>query len=69
VLRKYHDILIRILEKTPGDFTYQGDFVKHLESGDGPYFSFDLSSATDRFPVEVQRMVIENLFGFRKSEA
>lgn len=69
MLRKYHDCLMNILRNLPGDFTYQGDVAKHLSAGRGPYFSFDLSSATDRFPVEVQRFVMERLFGKSKSEA
>jgi len=31
--------------------------------GKGPYYSFDLSAATDRFPIEIQKFVIEHLTG------
>lgn len=60
---------MRWLKAQYGDFTYQGDVARHLKSGNGLYFSFDLTSATDRFPLAFQRMVFERCFGADKAEA
>lgn len=49
------------LRKVPGDMTYnQLGSLSHLPKS-GPYYSMDLSSATDRFPVELQRAVLAQL--------
>jgi hypothetical protein len=60
-LKPLHESLFKILREIPGDCTFnQGNFTHWLPSV-GPYYSMDLSSATDRFPVSLQRAVLEEL--------
>lgn len=68
-LKPYHDKLMSWLKDQPGDFTYQGDVARWLANGTGPYHSYDLSNATDRFPLAFQKVVFGLLFGEDKAEA
>lgn len=66
VLKPLHDQVLKILDKFPGDCTYdQGKKLKYT----GPYFCFDLSNATDRFPVSFQIQVLESFIGKARAEA
>lgn len=59
---------MKILSGIESDFTFRQDKVSgHL--GKGPYYSLDLSSATDRFPITVQKMVVKYLTDHEYSEA
>jgi hypothetical protein len=69
VLKPIHDSVMKTLGKLPGDFTYQGNVVTHLQGVPGKYYSLDLKDATDRFPVKLQRMVLEHLIGKEKAIA
>jgi hypothetical protein len=69
VLKPYHDGVMKILRKLPGDFTYQGDFRSWLEQGTGTYYSMDLTAATDRFPLEFQKKLLEVMWGPKKAMA
>lgn len=52
-LKPIHEYIGRILEKIPQDCTLdQSKFFKLLE-GSSVFFSVDLSSATDRFPISL----------------
>jgi hypothetical protein len=52
-----------------GDCTYQqADRAKLLE-GASSYFSLDLSSATDRFPVELQELLLSKIIGSERAKA
>jgi len=57
------------LRQIPGDMTYQQDKAFDHLPKEGPYFSFDLTSATDRFPVSLQRLVLNRLIGEEKADA
>nr|ALD89134.1 RNA-dependent RNA polymerase [Sclerotinia sclerotiorum mitovirus 17] len=58
-LTPLHDRLYRVLKSIPQDCTFdQNKGFKDLLYGGGPYYSFDLTSATDRFPIFVQEMVL-----------
>lgn len=68
-LKPLHDFLLRVLRGlNRGDVRLDGTFdqaetVSYLASLPGPKFwSYDLSSATDRFPLEIQKTVIQELF-------
>lgn len=64
-----HKALFKALRVIKGDCTFnQNDFTRWLPTS-GPYFSLDLSSATDRFPVSLQRFVLEQLVGKEKADA
>jgi len=52
---------MRLLKGLKPDCTFnQGSFRATLPNR-GPYYSYDLSAATDRFPVELQRIVLSRL--------
>jgi len=67
VLRPFHNFLMKELRKLPMDGTWdQGlaaDRVREATAMEGELSSFDLSAATDRFPVDFQILVIEVLTG------
>jgi hypothetical protein len=58
-LTPLHDKLYAILRNIPQDATFdQNKGFKDLLYSPGPYYSFDLTSATDRFPIQVQELVL-----------
>ncbi|UHK03173.1 MAG: RNA-dependent RNA polymerase [Hangzhou mitovirus 4] len=68
-LKGLHDSLFKALKNFPADRTFnQGDF-NSLHSMPGPYYSFDLSSATDRFPVSLQEKWLGTVIGLPKAAA
>lgn len=60
-----HKALFEILSNIPQDGTFnQLKPVKALfERGCTKLYSFDLSAATDRLPIDLQIQVLSNLFG------
>jgi hypothetical protein len=52
VLIPLHSTLFKVLRKIDGDCTF--DQLSHTSLKDGPFYSIDLTSATDRFPVSTQ---------------
>lgn len=60
-----------MLESIPADQTFnQGAGLRDLPlDGTRTYYSFDLSSATDRFPVELQRELLSYSLGEEKATA
>lgn len=68
-LRPLHDSLMRFLRGLRSDCTFnQGSFRSKLPSH-GPYYSVDLSSATDRLPVAIQETVLAALLGSKEYAA
>lgn len=68
-LRPLHDALMRHLKSLRPDCTFnQGSFRAKL-SRTGPYYSYDLSSATDRFPVWLQVSVLADLVSSEYADA
>lgn len=69
-LRPLHKYLFKLLARIPQDCTFdQGKNLLTLKPTLGSSFhSLDLSSATDRFPIEVQQRIIETLFGKEYAE-
>ena len=68
-LKPLHDSLMKSLRGISTDRTYRQDDVRSLFACPGPYHRFDLSQATDRFPLSVQTMFLEMLIGEEKSKA
>jgi hypothetical protein len=72
-LKPLHDHLFRILRKLEGDCTFDQDAgvrkVIQWHSEGRKTWSFDLKSATDRFPVSVIRLVMQKIFGEQISDA
>ena len=65
-LKKIHEHLFTLLQRIPEDRTFTQDPYVHF---DGPYYSFDLSSATDRFPAILQKRLLRFLFTADTSES
>lgn len=69
-LKPLHDFLMDILAGIPTDGAFdQHRPIKRLlrktaDVKDTIFYSFDLSAATDRFPVELQRALLEVMFGY-----
>lgn len=71
-LKPLHDHIFKILKDIKSDFTFnQLDGPKHLlklKSVD-KYYSLDLKSATDRFPIKLQEIVLGRLLSLPKARA
>jgi len=67
-LRPLHNALLGVLRSLKSDMTYnQSGFTQIL--GSGPYFSFDLKDATDRFPIALQQKVLSYLTSPERAKA
>lgn len=67
-LRPYHDLMMRLLRGIKCDQTFdQGAFTR--VNLPGPYHSLDLSNATDRMPLHLQKRLIQWLVGEKEAEA
>jgi hypothetical protein len=61
-LRQIHRIHFNFLRTLPNDRTFtQNPVITNKPSGH-KYYSFDLSSATDRFPIDLQRRLMGYMF-------
>lgn len=63
-LKPLHNALFKLLKsiKEDGTFDQMKPFNKLLESeSEEKFFSFDLSAATDRLPIELQRDILNCL--------
>jgi hypothetical protein len=58
-LKPLHSYLARILEKIPQDCTLDQSKFRSLVKGSDIYYSVDLSSATDRFPISLIKQLLE----------
>jgi len=63
VLHPIHEQLFQILKQFPQDRTFTQDPCGFVPVAGHSYHSVDLSAATDRFPVEVQELLIAALIG------
>jgi hypothetical protein len=70
LLRPIHDGLLKTLKKLPCDRTFDQNPLNKWKPKGNKFWSLDLSSATDRFPINLQAKVISCLYNDRKfSEA
>jgi hypothetical protein len=68
-LTELHRSEFGLLRTIKGDCTFkQGNFTHWLPSS-GPYYSLDLSNATDRFPLSFQKNMLAHLIGQEKADA
>lgn len=68
-LRPMHDVLNNILRRIPQDCTFnQNRFLECLPPK-GPYYSIDLSNATDRMPIALQLKVVREVIGKTRADA
>jgi hypothetical protein len=69
-LKPLHDWLMDVLKGIPTDGAFDQHrpitrlLKKTADLKDTIFYSFDLSAATDRFPVELQRGLLEVVFGY-----
>lgn len=53
VLKPFHKYLFGILRRIKQDCTFdQSGFLTKMDINQGPFYSMDLSNATDRFPID-----------------
>lgn len=70
VLRELHELLFRELRKIPSDRTFvQAEGIPVRARPGHKFYSYDLSSATDRFPVDLQVAVLSHLIKPEKAQA
>jgi hypothetical protein len=66
LLNPLHQLLFGLLRKLPNDGTFNQDasFKRCIEKAkaSGCSYGYDLSAATDRLPLGVQKMIICSLF-------
>jgi len=70
-LKTLHDSLFESFRKIKTDLTFTQDATSVYNPRDPnvEYYSFDLSAATDRFPVLLQEMVLAKLIGPEKASS
>jgi hypothetical protein len=69
-LRPLHKYLNNILKRIPNDMTFnQNNFTTNpLSIGDNCYHSIDLSAATDRMPILLQKRILALLIGQKRAD-
>jgi hypothetical protein len=69
-LEPLHNVLFKVIKRIPQDCTFDhGKLLETFVPVDGSsYHSIDLSSATDRFPIQLQGLLLEVLYGKEYSE-
>jgi hypothetical protein len=68
-LRPLHDTLNGILRRIKTDCTFNQNHFTSVLSHLRPFYSLDLSNATDRMPIALQRRVISRLIGEERAMA
>jgi hypothetical protein len=65
IMKPLHDLLFRILGKleTDGTFNQIRPAQRLIDLGYCEFYSYDLSSATDRFPLALQQVVLSAIIG------
>jgi hypothetical protein len=58
-----HNLVFKILLRIRNDCTFDQARFRSILPQQGPYFSYDLSAATDRFPVLFQKLVVKHVTG------
>jgi hypothetical protein len=69
LLKPLHDRIFGLLNQLPNDGTHDQEkafkYAVQLGKKYKQSYAFDLSSATDRLPVEVQSYLLNILFGYK----
>lgn len=68
-LKPYHDALNNVLRRLPCDCTFNQSAFLEILPKSAMFSSLDLSNATDRMPLALQKVVMECLFGKPRTEA
>jgi hypothetical protein len=69
VLKNLHDWSFDILRRIPQDMTFNQGYVLNVIANKPCYYSYDLSSATDRFPIILQERILSCLIGSERANA
>nr|BCP96874.1 RNA dependent RNA polymerase [Fusarium sambucinum mitovirus 3] len=65
-LKKIHEGLMKLSKNLSSDRTFTQDPMNNWDSNDESFWSLDLSSATDRFPVKLQERLLTRIFDSQK---
>lgn len=68
ILRPLHERLNAFLRDIPNDCTFNQDSFKSILPPTGPYHSLDLSNATDRMPIVLQKEILSRIIGKPQAE-
>jgi len=68
-LKPLHDTLMDVLRRFQGDCTYDQQSSSRWLKVPGPYYSLDLTAATDRFPVKLQEFILGQIIDPEYSRA
>lgn len=69
VLKPLHDHISMVLKGISTDCTFNQNHFQTCLPTSGPYFSFDLSNATDRMPLWLQEHILTFVVGEEKAKA
>jgi len=69
LLKKLHQVCFEKIKNFPQDRTFTQNPISEWESNDENYWSLDLSSATDRFPRELQRRLLAEMYDYKYAKA
>jgi len=69
MLKPIHTGILNNLKKFPCDRTFTQNPHHSWENNNHSFWSMDLSSATDRFPVSLQRRVLQHLIGVNRARS
>lgn len=69
VFKEIHNWSFDQLRALENDATFNQNVFKNVLPKVGPYFSFDLSKATDRFPIALQEGFLRNILGVERAAA
>jgi len=64
-----HKYLFRVLKKIPQDFTFDQTGFERSLKGAEIYYSIDLTAFTDRFPVRLNKDLLEVRIGPERADA
>jgi len=65
----FHDELMKMLGKIPEDCTTDQTSFRQKLPPEGPYYSMDLTSATDRLPAKMQQDIISQIIGHDRASS
>jgi hypothetical protein len=68
-LKPIHEKIFKKLEHLPQDRTFSQDPFHKWKDDGNKFWSLDLSSATDRYPIMLQRRLLEKVFSDRLAKA
>jgi hypothetical protein len=68
VLKPLHEHLMTLIKGIESDVTYN-QTIAPFGNPDQHYYSFDLTAATDRIPIQLYEILLEHLFGETYQEA